>query len=154
MKIYFLTGNPSKSEAKGGMRVRRYEERCRDLALHGYTEDSWTFWDADSQPGDQVVLLRTGPNGGIIGFGLRCEGTSEAGFNSRKEYPVRFYNLRSTLNSPFISREVHKRKYAFWPYNNAQRGGLPLDDRLLSALDNCCRAEHGVSFSTLCNRRI
>jgi hypothetical protein len=151
---YFLTGNPNMSNAIGGMNVPLYEGLCQEIARNGYADGRWTFWSSDSQPGDQVVLLRTGRNGGINGFGLRREGEPETGHNGRRDYPVRFHNLRSILNPPYITRDIYKNRYGFWPSNNLRQGGHPLDDRLLSALDTCCRAELGAAFSELCSRRI
>lgn len=149
MNTYLLIGNPSDGR-EGGMSRQDYQERFEYIKRQGFADDHWTMWKFDSKPGDQVVLLRTGgEKPGLIGFGLRRAGDWLPGFKDRREYPVRFHNLKSLHDEPYISRS-RLRGDGFWREGNFPGSGTKLSPEELLALERCCEKELKLSLSSLC----
>jgi hypothetical protein len=138
LNTYPLTGNPERitgpEDTTPGMRISDYEESCRQTRENGYADDYWTMQNHGSVAGDQVVLLRQGSDKpGLIAFGQRWLGEPIQGAGSRREEPVRFYNMRSLHEDPYISAEELK-KIGFWRSGNFPGSGTALSPTELSAL--------------------
>src|SRR5262249_16162222 len=138
-----------------GMDHAEYDRAYRESKTQGFGSERWTMWDFESKPRDQVVLLRTGKEkAGLIGFGLRWEGDPVAKpgrKRERREYPVRFYNLRALDQQPFISRDELQRVPGFWRRSNFPFSGTKLKPEELGALEACCRERLGSSLAKLCS---
>lgn len=148
MDTYLLLGNP---EAPNGMSPDEFEADFEKTSRGEFADDWWTMTKrSKSQPGDQVVLLRTGSvNRGIIGFGVRRAGELKPGQNGRSEFPVRFANLRSLRHKPFLDQQM-LRRYGFSSPANFPFSGRLLDGDLLAALERCCAEVLRIPLSILC----
>lgn len=136
MGTYLLIGNP---EAAEGMSRDEYEADIEKTARGEFADEWWSMTKrSKSRPGDQVVLLRTGSvKRGIIGFGVRRAGEPKPGQGTRFEFPVKFANLRSLRDEPFLDQQT-LRHYGFSTPAKLPFSGRLLEGDLLEALERCC----------------
>jgi hypothetical protein len=156
MDTYLLTGNPGKGKKRPegttpGMKVDEYEESYRQACVGDFADDYWTMQHHGSAAGDQVVLLRQDRDKpGLIAFGQRRPGEHKKGDGVRREEPVRFYNIRSIRDDPFISA-YDLRIAGFGRSGNFRGSGTRLRPGEQSALEQCCLDRLNISLSVLCS---
>jgi hypothetical protein len=161
MKTYMLTGNPDNPPPDGMDAIRWEDDYKRQYEVRdGQKGDGsvLTEWQVNkgSRPGEQVILLRQGHTGirGIIGFGLRCVGLPKKG-SGRDELPVRFHNIRSLREEPFIGLDSMIKYGACRIEKNSNKpayykSGTEATGELLG-IEKLCELELDLPLSILCS---